>query len=190
VLKSAGPSAFALPYTGDLLFSDRLLDTHPDEEIAAICAHELGHLGESKWIRAARLLGLLFVVPWLFVRPIALTWGIGGVFAAGLLSWFISDAAHRLGRRMEQRADRIGRENESESGAYARALARLHEVNLVPAVMPMRRLHPDLYDRLLAAGVQPDYPRPEKPEKSSWHLPILCVGLVILGIITAVKWSD
>jgi len=48
-------------------------------------------------------------------------------------------------------------------GVYARALARLYEANFAPAVMPRKHSHPHLYDRLVSAGVQPDYPRPEPP---------------------------
>ena len=39
--------------------------------------------------------------------------------------------------------------------------------------MSLLRTHPDLYDRLLAVGVQPDYPRPEPPEPS--------FGAIMLG---------
>jgi Zn-dependent protease with chaperone function len=189
LLKSPGASAYALPYTRELFFSDRLLATHPDEEIAAICAHELGHLSESKWVRAVRLVGLLYMVPWLFARPIALIWGAGGIFSGAMVSWVTYLSVNRLARRLERRADQIGQENEAESGAYARALARLHEENLVPAVLPGKHTHPDLYDRLLAVGVQPDYPRPEKPEKTTWPFQILLLLLILLGIITLVKWS-
>jgi hypothetical protein len=44
------------------------------------------------------------------------------------------------------------------------ALERIYEVNLVPAVLGHKLApHPDLYDRQLAAGYTPSYPRPDRP---------------------------
>jgi hypothetical protein len=52
----------------------------------------------------------------------------------------------------------------------------------MPAVMPKkkRRTHPDLYDRLVAVGAQPEYPRPEPAKATSY------AGLfysVVLGLL-------
>jgi Zn-dependent protease with chaperone function len=180
LLQSSASSAFALPYTRELLFSERLLKVHPDEEVAAICGHELGHLTESKLMRAGRLTGFLFYLPWLYVKPAAYTWGPAGVVGLGLVSWLGYKCSRALSRRLEKRADAVAQANEADSGIYARALARLHEENLVPAVMPRRRTHPDLYDRLLATGVQPDYPRPIKPSANAPHVMILSMLLGVL----------
>jgi Zn-dependent protease with chaperone function len=38
-------NAFAFPVTRELAFSDRLLNICNDEEISAVCAHEMAHLG-------------------------------------------------------------------------------------------------------------------------------------------------
>jgi len=46
LLRNIGSAAFAMPDTGDLLFSERLVNLQADEEVAAIAAHELGHLSE------------------------------------------------------------------------------------------------------------------------------------------------
>jgi hypothetical protein len=65
-----------------------------------------------------------------------------------------------LSRRMEARADHGPRDGRT----YARALERVYAANLIPAVLPGRGAsHPHLYDRLLAVGVTPDYPRPAAP---------------------------
>ncbi len=70
----------------------------------------------------------------------------------------------RLVHRMEIRADAMARQPETAAGTYARALAKIYEANLVPVVLgAKRRTHPELYDRLVAAGVTPEYPRPEAP---------------------------
>jgi len=148
--------------------------------VAAICAHELGHIGESRLMRAGRLTGLLFYIPLLFVKPVALNWGPGGILVLGLISWLFYDGSRRLSRSLEKRADRMAEHNEADPGVYARALGRLHEENLVPAVLPRQRTHPDLYDRLLAAGVQPDYPRPEKP---ATYGPRVFVFSILFGVL-------
>jgi hypothetical protein len=70
---------------------------------------------------------------------------------------------------MEKRADKIATENQGEEGVYARALEKLYCDSLIPAVMANnRQVHPHLYDRMLATGIQPEYPRPFKPEKLAW----------------------
>jgi Zn-dependent protease with chaperone function len=88
-------------------------------------------------------------------------------------------------RRMEERADAFGKEAESEAGVYPRALAKLYEENLIPAVMPgKRQAHPHLYDRLLAAGITPDYPRPKPPGR--WGI---VAGVAAIAIHGACLWA-
>ncbi len=50
--------------------------------------------------------------------------------------------------------------------AYARGLEKIYEANLIPVVLhPKRHPHPDLFDRLAAAGVPPAYDRPAPPPR-------------------------
>jgi len=183
LLKSPAAAAFALPYSRDLFFSERLLSLHSDDEVASICAHELGHLGESKAALAGRFLGALAFLPWAFLKPLRHLLGewVYAVALLGLTSFIFLRLAKRLSRRLETRADSIAQANEGQSGTYARALARLYEENLLPAVLPRRRhTHPDLYDRLLAVGVQPDYQRPEPPNPATYPGILLMLLFVIL----------
>lgn len=188
LLRSSAISAAALPYTRDLPFSERLLSLHSDDEVAAICGHELGHLQEPRFFLASRFtFSALFFLPLLLIKPVAWTWGPGGVVVVAMLSWFFSAASRRLSRRLERRADQIAQANEPDPGGYAQALARLHQDNLIPAVMPGRRTHPDLYDRLLAVGFQPDYPRPQKPAASAPHTVALAV---LLGFLIGLTFGE
>jgi hypothetical protein len=57
-------------------------------------------------------------------------------------------------------------------------MVKLHESNLVPAVMPGKQTHPHLYDRLLAAGVQPDFPRPPAPDRTRPLLATIATAVV------------
>jgi Zn-dependent protease with chaperone function len=159
-----------------------LLERLPDDEVAAICAHELGHLAESKLTVSTRVFAnLALLVPWLFLKPLGHAFGGAGIGAIALGSLLTLFGARWFGRQLEERADRIAHTNEGETGTYARALARLYEDNLIPAVLPRRRrTHPDLYDRLLAAGVQPDFPRPAAPSSIANHVVVL---LLLLGVL-------
>ena len=188
LLEYAGSFAFALPYTGDLAFSGRLLARCPDEEVAAICAHELGHLAESKLTIGTRVfLNLAWLLPWLFLKPACHAFDLGGIVVIAAGSFFTMFGIRWFSRRLEEKADRAAHANEGEAGTFARALARLYEDNLVPAVLPRRRrMHPDLYDRLLAAGVQPDFPKPAAPSSFAVHSVLLFVLLgILIGITLA-----
>ncbi len=172
--------AAAMPWTRDLIFSEGLLTAHPDEEVAAICAHELAHLTETRGTLRARGFVSLSLFPLIFLRPVV---NLFGPLSAVLLWLPIPLAAifiRRLGRKMEVRADSVASENQETEGVYARALERLYRNNQMPAVMPgKRQLHPHLYDRLLAAGVLPDYPRPKAPSLFSWTSVLLVLVLIL-----------
>jgi len=186
LLDLARSFAFALPYTGDLAFSARLLEQLTDEEVAAICAHEIGHLAESKLTVGTRVfVDLAWLVPWLFLNPAGRAFDGLGIGAIALGSFLTLFGARWFSRRLEKRADHAAHTNEGEAGTYARALARLYEDNLIPAVLPRRgRTHPDLYDRLLAVGVQPDFPRPAAASSNAIHGLLFCALLGILLVLS------
>ena len=50
-----------------------------------------------------------------------------------------------------------------------------------------RQTHPHLYDRLLAAGVEPDYPRPAAPETIATHGGSLAGLLGILAVLNFMR---
>ena len=162
--------AFAFPNNRKLLFTERLLEIAPDDEIAAICAHELAHLTESRMTRYSRSVATLTFLPWIWFNP--LTQAFGFLAFAGLLAFTILVPRFflKLSRRWETRADAMAMAHEGDAGTYARALARLYQDNYLPAVTATRNAtHPHLYDRMLAAGVTPDFPRPEPAAKMAWH---------------------
>lgn len=164
----AGPlaNAFALPTTHELVFSNRLLEICTDEEISAICAHELAHLKESKGVLAGRLLGSLMLFPLIFINPSIHQFGTIGIFLPYLGMFIIAKSTKWLSHRMEQRADQIALTEQSNEGIYASALEKIYRESQIPAVnVNNRQTHPHLYDRMLAAGITPDYPRPTKPRR-------------------------
>lgn len=189
VWEVTGPYSYAgaLPTTRELIFSTRLLELHPDNEVAAICAHELGHLSESRLTLMGRLVGSLWLFPLLFLGPATSAFGFRGIALLVAPASLLMVFARRLARRMEHRADTVAVEHQNEAGTYARALERLYQANQMPAVMASDRLpHPHLYDRLLAAGLTPEYPRPKPPAQSAWHGALMWIPLgVLVGLTLA-----
>jgi hypothetical protein len=174
--------AFALPMTRELLFTQRLLDLLTDDEVAAVCAHELGHLTESSSVLWARMIQSLAIFPWVFLNPLMHAFGVNAVFGLSIFMVGVPTVVRRLARKMESRADGIAKANEGDAGTYARALLRLYEDNLAPAALAKKSgTHPDLYDRLLAAGMTPDFPRPAPAKSMAWNgwVVVLLAGLLL-----------
>lgn len=160
-------NAYALPLSGRLGFTDEAVRHLSDEELAAICAHELGHLSEGRGTKIVRLFALFALYfPLALAKPL-LAGGNPGRFAATMLGAYASlILVRRFFRRMEIRADKTAHAHEGDEGTYARALARIHEVNAMPVVLHKHAgVHPDLYDRLTASGAAPSYPRPKPPPR-------------------------
>lgn len=178
--------AAALLVQRTLLFSSTTVDEHDDGELRAICRHELAHLTEIPAVVALRLVTApLTIVPFVLVPAFYHSWRGAGVAGAVLLSIAIARGVATLSLRLEKRADRIA-SNDDDSPVYARALERIYRRNLVAAVFPARarRTHPDLYDRMVAAGVTPEYPRPLPPNDNHW----LVLSAQIASGVSAVLW--
>ena len=168
MMTGVAAQAYAFPFTGELIFSERLLRVCTDEEVATICAHELAHLGEPGRVLAGRFVGSLMFFPLLFLNPCFHSWGMGFLLLP-LFSLLLARFSKWLSLRMERRADQAGTGSQVDEGVYARALEKLYRENQVPAVnINNSQTHPHLYDRMLAAGITPEYPRPARPAKTTW----------------------
>ncbi len=180
-LDNPAAGAFAIVTRGVLLFTTKLVDVAPDEELEAVCAHELGHLSESRWVIAARVISGWTFMPLIFARPIAHHYSSGGIAMLGLIIVLAWLGASRMSRAMEKRADKIARHTASEGPVFARALERIYRTNHLPAVTKSRTLatHPDLYDRMLAADLVPEYPRPKPPTA----FPLTPIVFLVAGMI-------
>ncbi len=167
VIRTPMLNAFALPKMPAVAVTDALLAHMTPTEVDLICAHELGHITEAasvKNVRAA-LVWLVFVVmAGIFVMRVlkvdALA-QVGVIFAIVYAKLLL---AGKFLRNQEARADAVAHGHQEEEGLYARALETLYRLNGIPAVLAGRgKTHPHLYDRMLAAGVTPEYPRPAPP---------------------------
>jgi Zn-dependent protease with chaperone function len=162
--------AVAFPSGRQVMFTERLLEIAPDDEIAAICAHELAHLTESKVAQSSRSIAVLAYLPWILFNPLTHAFGRVAFFGLLFVTIGVPRIYQKISRKLESRADVMAKANEGDDGTYARALARLYADNLSPAVMAKDRAsHPHLYDRMLAAGVTPDFPRPTAAASMAWH---------------------
>lgn len=181
--------AYAFTTIRELAFTDRLLAICNDEEVAAVCSHELAHLAESKSVLAGRLLGSLTLFPLIYMKPAINTLsGLGYMFPV-IAMFLIARFARRLSQKMEKRADQMALGEQVNEGVYARALEKIYRENQIPAVNPSKRMsHPHLYDRMVAAGLIPDYPRPATPKSYTAFSFIFLIALAIIaGIAMAFR---
>ena len=190
VLPTYLSNAMALPLTRQLIFTEKLLATHPDAEIKAVCAHELGHLSEPRKVIFVRALVALSFFPLIFINPVtSLPGGANNSLLLLIPVLFLALVRRRVSHRMEERADKIAIEcKHVNPEVYARALEHLYQTNQMPAVMPSRanKTHPDLYDRMLAAGVTPDFPKPKPARSLNWINCLVLAGLFVLPVFIGV----
>jgi Zn-dependent protease with chaperone function len=184
-------NALAYPLIDTMGFTERTVEAFTDEEIAGIAAHEISHLDEPRMDTAKRLLKLPLLLVIMVSRP-ALANGLvlPYVLAVAATLYFWS-WTRRAARRLEESADQDAQDRESGSATvYATALEKLHRENLVPAVLREKLLtHPELYDRLEAAGVTPDYPRPSPPATRTGGLRLVIVAAVaVFACLLAGHW--
>jgi Zn-dependent protease with chaperone function len=182
-------NAVAFVATREVAFTPKLVALASDAELRTVCAHELGHIGETKWTRFGRVIGSLMFFPLVFLQPAIARFGPSAAPALMAAVFVIIVLRARLGRAMEKRADRIAIESAEEKAVYARVLEKIYRANQIPAVLARSRLrpHPDLYDRMLAAGVTPDYPRPQPPPRMRWSSLALLLIAIGLGVVAALR---
>lgn len=185
--------AFALPFSHSLLFTTEIVRALSEAELEAVTLHELGHLSESRAVLAGRFVGAMSIVPWVLLVPtIHSLGGHAGFTAIVLIYAGLAYFGRRLARRMEERADAMASARQAVEGVYANALLRIYQLNQMPAVMSNKKqVHPHLYDRMLAAGITPDFPRPAAAERYGWGAAIwlITVGALTLLLISGYNRS-
>lgn len=186
-LRTGAANALAFPLRHRIAFTEAALGGLDDDELAAVTAHELGHLDEPRSVLLVRALGVSVLGLVALVGPAAVSFGWAAALLLMLVWLLVIRLVRGVGHAMEKRADAVAhRHGEGDATVYARALERLYEMNMVPAVMGRRAAtHPDLWDRLLAAGVTPSYPKPAPPERAratrAAILPVLLAFALVVG---------
>jgi hypothetical protein len=179
-------NAYALPFGARVAFTRPALWKLTLQSLLAIAEHELAHLREparSRWARAA---GLAVLLPIMGARVLLAAGGAVALLAALVLALVLGRAVQRHVIALETRADAGAKDAEPGAGAYAHALEELHRLSLMPAVV-RGSTHPDLYDRLLALGVEPSYPRPPPPPRG---LAVPLGALLAVAVLAAGAWGE
>lgn len=176
-------NAVAFPLNQAVVFTTRAMEILDDEECRAVMHHEYSHLREPILMGLLRVVSSVSYLVIVFVRPVIHAWGATGLMGLVFGYLLFQRFAGMMMRRMEHQADSAATGPEGDSPAYARALEKLHEANHLPAVMPGNQMvHPHLYDRMLAAGVTPEYPRPAAPVRWS-GVSLICLAIAIAAIV-------
>jgi Zn-dependent protease with chaperone function len=178
--------AAALIYLRSLVFTSRVLEVLDDDELRSIILHELAHLRENIVVCLSRLIPVLSLMLITLIHPLMHHFGTAGLFWLFVVVFLLLKLAKRIARRMEHHADDAAIQGAADAAIYARALEKIYQVNQLPAVMRGNNMvHPHLYDRMLAAGVTPDYPRPQPPGRMAW--PGWAVFLIPMGMFVWMK---
>jgi Zn-dependent protease with chaperone function/dienelactone hydrolase len=158
-------NAFAFPLAGRLLFTTGLLKLLDDEELAAVARHELAHLAEPARVKIARFLPIVALAPMVFIPGLLGREAYGAAALLVVVPLVLVVSVATLSRFWEKDADHKATQG-APSPAYARALERIYEASLIPVVLGRTpKTHPDLYDRVIAAGGTLSYPRPAPPDR-------------------------
>lgn len=188
LVRSPVAQAYAFPPGKRLLFTERILEILSDDEIAAVCAHELAHLTESRRAYYGRYIAWLRFFPWIFFNPLMNAFGVLSLYVLLFFTVMAPRISRTISLKLESRADAMAKANETNEGVYAKALLRLYEDRLTPAVHRKgRATHPSLYDRLIAAGVTPDFPRPAPPQSMAWHGRFFAVVAGLLFVVLILR---
>ncbi|MGI9240634.1 MAG: M48 family metallopeptidase [Verrucomicrobiales bacterium] len=199
VIRSETANAFALTTCHSLGFTSDALEILSRAERETIIQHELAHLAESPALRWLRACSVVIYAPLIAIPPLIGQFDHLGLWI-GLLAYLIlSRLWGHISRRFERLADTQAKHRGAgdadgaetsdstleNSHVYAGALEKLYQHNLVPAVLRGKGLsHPNLYDRLLDAGVTPDFPRPKPPPRGPL---ILAVASALVGLASLLK---
>ena len=175
-------NAVAFPAVRTIAFTRPALEVLDDAELEAVAAHELGHLSEplsSRLMRPALVIALAAIVLW---GPRTFAFNLQNLLGALAVLAVLIFGTRFIGRGGEQHADATAKD---EHGVYARALETIYRVNLVPAVLRRPGIHGHLYDRLIAAGTTPSWPRPEPPRFAALPLRLLIALVPLAALLTA-----
>lgn len=182
VIDTKVANAIAFPFSGTIACELTIENLLSPDELRAVLRHEMAHLREPRLQTALRMLpnfAMMVLSAW---NPI--TEAFGGIIFAVLLWAFILPGLFLRGRLQaaEKEADHAAHEHEGR--ALADALLKMYAENLTPAVARgTGGTHPHLYDRVIAAGVTPDFPRPAPPPGIPQWITVVAILVAVTGFI-------
>jgi len=169
--RKANAALVGLGDTRRILLSDTLLETHSDDEIEVILAHELAHqVYGDLWMGLVVQMAMVTAGLYAAHRALAVLPGSFGIaevptevdqlpalaLVAGAVAFVLSPVAHALSRAHERRADRFAIERTGNAAAFMSAIRRLSSQNLAEDTPPawveaLLHSHPSTARRLEAA---------------------------------------
>ncbi len=158
-------NAFALPISKQVVVTRSMCELLTPGELTAVLRHESSHLQRFGLLHGSAVVMVIAAQLLGWSAPIAARFG-EWVPTALWVGLFVGAAQRRrLSQREEDEADRHAASAPGAEQDTARALEKLYAASLIPAVQSRRAAHADLYDRMLAAGVAPAWPKPEPPSR-------------------------
>lgn len=178
-LRWQSANALAFPMTGSIAFTDAAVDSLDDRQLYAVSLHELAHLAEPRSVLVLRGLSSLSLYCYVILILFAVRFGLSGMLVAMGLFLLGRIAISRLSRKWEKVADSVAGANQDQDLNYAHALLRIYEINMMPLVGIFRGgNHPHGYDRIVAAGLTPEFARPARPSRSSTFIGFALASLI------------
>ena len=184
--RATAHNALALPVSSELVVSESLVRELDEAELDAILRHEMDHLREPAWMTMGRIVSANAHGVLLLAKPAVGTFGGPGLGALTLAWLLLSMGFGRLARKFERKADAHGAG--ADPMAFASALLKMHRKALIPAVLERPGTHPHLYDRLIACGFTPDFPRPKPANVMSLPGALTTAAGGIMLAISLGKW--
>ena len=184
--RTAAHNAFAMPVSSEVVVAESLVRELDEAELDAILRHEMDHLREPAWMTLGRIVSANAHGVLLLAKPVMGTFGHAGMGALMLAWLLLSMGFGRLARKFEAKADAHGAD--ADPMAFASALLKMHRKALIPAVLERPGTHPHLYDRLIACGFTPDFPRPKPANVMSLPGALTCAAGGIMVAISLGRW--
>jgi hypothetical protein len=177
VYESRAASVCAFPSANSLFVAHRLLEILTPAEVTAVLRHEQAHLHENARTRARRVAAassFVVLVSSRFLIQSAGNAGIAIVVAAG--AWLVYAAVTLRQRAASSTAAAVA---SGDGEVYAHALEKLYADRLIPAEPSRKSSHPLLFDRMVAAGVTPEWPRPAPPPSGPFSARLVAAGATV-----------
>ncbi|MCP3977000.1 MAG: M48 family metalloprotease [bacterium] len=184
VVDSHAANAAALPARNLIITTQRLVDELGEAEQEAVMLHEIAHLNERRSVTRLRALSVLLYLPFLAVKPLIGS-GILYLAAAVLLVMMMRKRITVMSAAEEGRADHEAAELAHESHVFGEALLKMHQAALIPAFLK-RDPHGPLHERLVHAGVTPDFEPITSGPRMRPLLAGLALGMVLLFSVVVV----
>jgi hypothetical protein len=159
-----------------LVFTDAAATHLSDEELFALATREITFFQQPRLAGTLRIIDSTAIYFLLACSAIGATISRQAMLTGAMITVVIAFLMRPFYRRAQLKADALAASAAIDPAAALRAMTRQYELNLHPVVAVSNR-SPDahLYDRLVKAGLQPEYPRPAPPSR----------GRILLSVVTA-----